>query len=177
MFHVDNVPHWLVLGSIVFVFPRQYNRQRHVSNVRVINLWFNLCNHTPIHSWSISMDNLCNSSGDRVSRKLLLLAWQATIYTIWTERNDRLHRNSFKSVDLLLKQIDLLIRNRASSFRVSNPSLASDLLQLWFSRQVLSISKESQSFICFYSMAIHTICNTLSLSLTKEKSVGMMEIF
>lgn len=90
------------------------------------------CSFTPHRSWSATLQSLTSFNGSRVSKKLLLIAWQATIYTLWTERNHRLHRNCFKPADLLLRQIDILVRNRASSLRDSNPVISSTLLQLWF---------------------------------------------
>lgn len=54
-------------------------------------------------------------------RRLLLLGGQASIYSLQSERNHRIHRNSFKQVHTLLKNIDGLIRNRASSLRSDRP--------------------------------------------------------
>ncbi|XP_019089848.1 PREDICTED: uncharacterized protein LOC109128284 [Camelina sativa] len=91
------------------------------------------CLFTPSRSWSVKLQSLLSFRGPRVLKKLLLLAWQATIYTLWTESNYRLHRNNYKSSDLLLRQIDNIVRNKASSFRDMNPTLSLDLLHLWFS--------------------------------------------
>ncbi|CAH2051535.1 unnamed protein product [Thlaspi arvense] len=90
------------------------------------------CSHTPHRTWSDTIADLCNFSGNRHKKHLLMIAWQATIYTIWLERNNRLHKNNYKSAPLIIRKIDLLVRNRASSFRDSNPSFSSSLLQLWF---------------------------------------------
>ena len=38
----------------------------------------------------------------RPYKKLLLIAWQCVIYLLWTERNSRLHRRSFRSAQSLL---------------------------------------------------------------------------
>ncbi|CAH2052520.1 unnamed protein product [Thlaspi arvense] len=61
------------------------------------------CSHTPHHTWSDTIADLCNFSGNRHKKHLLLIAWQATIYTIWLERNNRLHRNNYCSAN---NQID-----------------------------------------------------------------------
>ena len=52
-------------------------------------------------------------------RLLVLLAWQATIYLIWTERNSRIHRQQHRSISSLAKQADLLIRNREKETHLS----------------------------------------------------------
>ncbi|CAN6995984.1 unnamed protein product, partial [Brassica rapa subsp. trilocularis] len=65
-------------------------------------------------------------------KKLLLIAWQCSIYLLWSERNSRIHRNGYKSPQLLLSSLDLIVRNRCSSFREQNPQLSSSMLQLWF---------------------------------------------
>ncbi|KAH0880070.1 hypothetical protein HID58_067464, partial [Brassica napus] len=80
----------------------------------------------------LSRINQIISNGSRLWRKLLLLSWQATIYSLWTERNHRLHRNHFRSPASLVAEIDRIIRLRIASYRFSNPGESSDLLQLWF---------------------------------------------
>ncbi|CAA7040558.1 unnamed protein product [Microthlaspi erraticum] len=62
-----------------------------------------------------------------------LLAWQASIYWLWHERNTRLHRQVFCSMDSINTQIDRQIRNKIAGFR--DPTLASKLLQLWLSME------------------------------------------
>ncbi|KAF3518725.1 hypothetical protein DY000_02061920 [Brassica cretica] len=59
-------------------------------------------------------------------RLLSLLAWQAAIYTLWTERNSRIHKNEFRSTSTIA-----LIKNRISSFRYSSPALSSAMMQIW----------------------------------------------
>ncbi|KAH0938167.1 hypothetical protein HID58_005628 [Brassica napus] len=70
---------------------------------------------------------------NKTNKTLLLLCWQATLYTLWTERNNRLHNAQFSSPEILVSQIKLIIKNRAFSLRIDRPKLASSLLQLWFS--------------------------------------------
>lgn len=43
--------------------------------------------------------------------------WQSCIYWTWQERNSRLHRNTFRSTDGLLRLIDRQIRDRILSYR------------------------------------------------------------
>ena len=63
--------------------------------------------------------------------RLILLTWQCCIYWILQERNGRLHRNAFRSVDALLRMIDRQIRDRILSYRNNNPQLSSRMMQLW----------------------------------------------
>ncbi|KAG2304299.1 hypothetical protein Bca52824_032950 [Brassica carinata] len=96
-------------------------------------VWFNL-------ALRCSLSSICEStllslkyfSRSRQWRKLVLLCWQATIYSAWTKRNHRIHRNNFRSPASLLDEIDKTIRLRIASYRFSNSAESSDLLQLWF---------------------------------------------
>ncbi|KAG2309658.1 hypothetical protein Bca52824_029406 [Brassica carinata] len=89
------------------------------------------CSLSPSSDWNTTLSSLRNFSRTNLRRKLLLLSWQAAIYSIWSERNRRLHHNQFRSADSLLCDIDKLIRLRIACFRFSNPAEASELLQLW----------------------------------------------
>ncbi|KAG5400920.1 hypothetical protein IGI04_015527, partial [Brassica rapa subsp. trilocularis] len=64
-------------------------------------------------------------------KRLTLLCWQSTIYFIWRERNDRLHRANFRSPELIIRGLDRLIRNRIQSIRVENPRSSSAMMQDW----------------------------------------------
>ena len=100
------------------------------------DVWSSLasrCSVSPSPDWDVTLTTLHNYRGTRPWRKLLLLSWQAAIYLLWSERNQRLHRNRFRSSDSLLLEIDKQIRLRIASFRLSNPAESSQLLQLWFS--------------------------------------------
>ncbi|KAH0899272.1 hypothetical protein HID58_048840, partial [Brassica napus] len=68
-------------------------------------------------------------SSAKHERLLVLLAWQASIYLLWTERNNRIHRRHYRSVSSLANQADHLIRNKISGIRETNPSLSSKMLQ------------------------------------------------
>ncbi|WZZ52606.1 hypothetical protein YC2023_052713 [Brassica napus] len=56
------------------------------------------CGLTPLHSWGPAIDQLLSLPPPRSTRILILLAWQATLYLIWNERNARLHSNTFRSL-------------------------------------------------------------------------------
>ncbi|KAF3567187.1 hypothetical protein DY000_02011640 [Brassica cretica] len=64
-------------------------------------------------------------------RLLQLLAWQTAVYFIWTERNSRIHRGSFRSVDSITSVASSLIKNKISSLRNSSPQLSSSMIQIW----------------------------------------------
>lgn len=86
----------------------------------------------PIRNWNDNLLAMQRLRGPKEKTILTRIAWQCTIYLIWSERNNRLHRNVFKSTDSIINSIDGIIRNRASSVRESNPTLASSMMQLWF---------------------------------------------
>lgn len=64
-------------------------------------------------------------------KKLVLIAWQCSIYLLWSERNSRLHRSCFRSPQSLLSSMNLIVKNRCSSLRSQNPSTSSAMIQMW----------------------------------------------
>ncbi|KAH0854285.1 hypothetical protein HID58_083962 [Brassica napus] len=62
---------------------------------------------------------------------LLRLCWQACIYWTWTERNGRLHRQTFRTPESVSRTLVRQITDRISSLRDSNPAVASSLMQQW----------------------------------------------
>ncbi|WZZ05910.1 hypothetical protein YC2023_091831 [Brassica napus] len=91
------------------------------------------CRLQPLRNWSALLNQMINLPQPKPSKLLSLLLWKSVLYWIWRERNQRLHQNTFRTVDSLFKVIDLQTRNRIQSFRDSNPSLSSKMMQLWFS--------------------------------------------
>lgn len=85
----------------------------------------------PSRDWVVSLDQMSSISVPLPQRLLILLAWQATVYWIWNERNTRLHANSFRSVDGIFKLMDRQIKNKIQSFRDSNPTRSSVMMQSW----------------------------------------------
>ncbi|CAG7902028.1 unnamed protein product [Brassica rapa] len=84
------------------------------------SLWSRLAqkaNWTPDRNWSVGVGTLQATTLPKNHRLLVLLAWQASIYFIWIERNNRIHRQEFRPFLSLFKQADSLIRNRISSLR------------------------------------------------------------
>lgn len=62
---------------------------------------------------------------------LVVAAWQSCIFWTWQERNGRLHRNTFRSPDALIRLIDRQIRDRILSYRERSPRLSSKMMQQW----------------------------------------------
>ncbi|CAN6851434.1 unnamed protein product, partial [Brassica oleracea] len=77
--------------------------------------------------------SLLSFAGSKQHKYLSILSWQAIIYEIWWERNQRLHRGRYQSPERLCLKINRLIKNKISSLRPDMNALASDLMQLWFS--------------------------------------------
>ena len=63
---------------------------------------------------------------------LLRLVFQATIYYMWRERNERSHNNISKPVDHLAKVIDKLVRNRITSIGYTLKPKLHGLMIRWF---------------------------------------------
>lgn len=89
------------------------------------------CRVTPLQSWNDSVPQMQNFTGGRNLQRLTRLGWQATIYWIWNERNNRLHRQHFRSTDALFRLIDRQIKDKLLSLRPSSPIISSTLMQLW----------------------------------------------
>lgn len=86
----------------------------------------------PSNSWNDTLEALINLNGDRHLRFLITLAWQASIYELWRERNNMLHRKVYRSSSAILSSIKAVIKNRISSFRDINGDFSSTTMQLWF---------------------------------------------
>lgn len=98
------------------------------------DLWSTIANRcciSPTRTWDTNLNQMSTLSLPPPARALALLGWQATLYWIWNERNQRLHASRFRSVDSLFSIIDHQLRNKISSFRVENPTRSSQMLQLW----------------------------------------------
>ncbi|XP_018512128.2 uncharacterized protein LOC103853200 [Brassica rapa] len=90
------------------------------------------CRIRPQRTWESTITQMEMLSIQKPYRLLTLLSWQATMYWLWKERNDRHHNNIFRTVDSIFSQLDRQIRNKIQSFRKSNPTLASKMMQRWF---------------------------------------------
>lgn len=83
--------------------------------------------------WDDILQALICLTGNKHMRYLTILAWQSAIHEIWRERNNKLHRSSFKSIDVILSTISSIIKNCISAMRQTQPMESSACMQLWFS--------------------------------------------
>lgn len=88
------------------------------------------CSVTSPRDWPSIVSYLTSLRLPKPHKKLLLIAWQCSIYLLWTERNSRIHRGCFRPPQSLLATLDLLVRNRCSSLRSQNPATTSLLATL-----------------------------------------------
>ncbi|KAH0880265.1 hypothetical protein HID58_067659 [Brassica napus] len=85
-----------------------------------------------LHVFLTTLGKHCVDCNRNWRVRLILLTWQSCIYWTWQERNSRLHRNTFRSTDGLLRLIDRQIRDRILSYRERNPrSSSSRMMQQW----------------------------------------------
>lgn len=89
------------------------------------------CSFTPSPIWLDVMDQLITLTGNKLSKRLILLCWQSVIYSLWRERNQRLHSQRYQSADSIISSLNRLVNDRLLSFRPSSPALSSSLMQLW----------------------------------------------
>lgn len=85
----------------------------------------------PFRDWQTNLQQIISPPPPLVQRLITRLAWQGTMYWLWTERNTRLHSQTFRSVDQLFKLLDRQIRNKILSFRDTNPVRSSTMMQSW----------------------------------------------
>lgn len=91
------------------------------------------CNLAPSRTWNQTISELQQLNRPRPNKLLCLLTWQCVIYLIWTERNNRLHRNTFRSPDSISSLVISTIRTKIASIRLSSPPLSSALFNIWMS--------------------------------------------
>lgn len=98
------------------------------------SLWGSLaprCAIQPERSWDRVLTQIQSTGGTSTKGMLLRLCWQACIYWTWMERNGRLHRQIFRSTDSIVRLLDRQIKDRILSFRSTNPSSSSRMMQQW----------------------------------------------
>ncbi|BAB08257.1 unnamed protein product [Arabidopsis thaliana] len=57
--------------------------------------------------------------------------FQATVYSIWLERNKRRHSEPPSTADQVIKFLDRIIRNKISSIHRTNPRKHEDGFRVW----------------------------------------------
>lgn len=101
------------------------------------------CSTTPSQSWQDTVTQMLALSGNRHAKRLILLCWQAVIYLLWREKNQRLHNQRFLSENEMIASLNRLIKDRILSFRSSSPSLSSFLMQRWLTTEVINTTDHS----------------------------------
>lgn len=81
--------------------------------------------------WQTTLDQMTSLPLLSPQNNLALLVWQAAMYWLWTERNVRLHANTFRSGDQIFRLLDRQLRNKIFSFRETNLTRSSIMLQSW----------------------------------------------
>lgn len=86
----------------------------------------------PQRSWDDTIMQMTSLPPPQWKRNLDLQAWQSTMHWLWNERNTRMHASTFRSTDCLFRLLDQQLRNKLQSFRDSNPTKSSLMMQSWF---------------------------------------------
>lgn len=81
--------------------------------------------------WVELMELVLDTTGGLLQTFLTRYALQATIYTLWRERNNRRHCATPIAAVPLAKQVDRQVRNRCSSFRLQGNYKQAEALSLW----------------------------------------------
>lgn len=71
------------------------------------------CSLVALPNWDSTLQCMQTLPKRSNSSQLSLWCWQASIYIIWSERNARLHRQTFRPLNSLISQVDHLIRNKS----------------------------------------------------------------
>uniref|UniRef100_A0A1J3GTC8 Reverse transcriptase zinc-binding domain-containing protein n=1 Tax=Noccaea caerulescens TaxID=107243 RepID=A0A1J3GTC8_NOCCA len=82
-------------------------------------------------NWQAIVSLISDSSQPLLFLFLARYAFQATIHSIWKERNSRRHGEQPLSPNLLITLIDKLVRNRASSIRMLGDTKYEEVLHTW----------------------------------------------
>ncbi|XP_013717367.1 uncharacterized protein LOC125594991 [Brassica napus] len=69
------------------------------------------------HQWDQIIQLLHDKNRDATDLFLLRYVFQATLYAIWRERNQRKHGENPRTPDQLIQMVDKIVRNRLSSIR------------------------------------------------------------
>nr|AAT67565.1 hypothetical protein At1G54955 [Arabidopsis thaliana] len=81
--------------------------------------------------WSQLLDHVSNANQTQLESYLSRSAFQATVYTIWGERNGRRHGEEPHSTTLLTTWIDKHIRNKISTIRRMGDRRYDEAYQAW----------------------------------------------
>ncbi|CAH8360182.1 unnamed protein product [Eruca vesicaria subsp. sativa] len=77
----------------------------------------------PRRDWQDTLDQKISLALPEPQRNLTFLAWQSSLYWLWSERNGHLHANTFWSVEQIFRLLD----RQRTRFRVSEKLIRPDL--------------------------------------------------
>ena len=100
-----------------------------------VEVWSSICarlNFTsPPTSWNATMTWLPNASSDRSIKIALLQAWQATVYSLWQERNIRFHSGLTIPSSVLGRNIHRMVSDKCMAMVALGQTLGTPLLRIW----------------------------------------------
>ncbi|CAA7057303.1 unnamed protein product [Microthlaspi erraticum] len=96
-----------------------------------LSIWTEISNRIHISPLQIWEDVMVNFKESKAKKILSRMVWCSTICGLLAERNRRLYRQSYRSVDAIMVQIDRNLRSMVSRLRKKHPRIASIILQLW----------------------------------------------
>ena len=85
--------------------------------------------------WDSLILLLVNNTLDCRVRFLARFVFQATIHTLWRERNERRHGSNPMPTALLVRFVDRQVKNKCLSIDAMGNNRLEALLQLWFASQ------------------------------------------
>ncbi|KAL9285848.1 hypothetical protein AtEden1_Chr4g0278961 [Arabidopsis thaliana] len=83
-------------------------------------------------NWQSIMNHIKNAQLHHVEFFLSGYVLQATVYTVWRERNGRRHVELLNTASQLIRWIDKQVRNQLSSIRLKGDKSNDACLQIWF---------------------------------------------
>ncbi|KAL1194824.1 putative ribonuclease H protein [Cardamine amara subsp. amara] len=92
----------------------------------------NVLNARYTTDWPLIVTYVSDSTLDRTQGFIARYVFQASIHTVWRERNARRHGERPNSASFLIRWIDKQVRNQLSSIRALGDTRYREGLQLWF---------------------------------------------
>lgn len=101
-----------------------------------IRVWYHFSSRLALTWASPSWDDIAHTLLVANWLSLSILTWQAVIYNLWWERNERLHRGIHRSPDQIVAKTSTIIKNRISAMRLFDAVLVLSFPVILFSVQL-----------------------------------------
>lgn len=124
---------------LFFAFPFSFNVWSDLAG--------NLLRQPQDPDWSATVMVLISGSGSYLDDILLKLCFQITIYTIWHERNNRIHNGYHSTMTQVLRRIEKTVRNRITSLDYTKKPRLQRLMQRWFEAGPMLLRKNWSFFV------------------------------